>query len=253
MASGGLSRLAAPGLHFPAPVPRYFRHYVVEKSEAVEAPDKPGHGRDLRLPKKVPFSRLIGTQRDTVEASRDAEGGPRPIRQAQGGLVQRRVRTLVQAVEIVTPVWDRVNERFGAPYQRIAHSGFVTPWTVGVAGSWEEEYAVDCSSLELKMPYEDLKGHGGSGVYVVFTAVEVAEKRGRHWVRLPWCSKLRIQEVAFVMDEEAAEEIAENVTGERIGGAGSDRAMAIPGCTRTVGREEMPERTVAVVRNRAGP
>jgi hypothetical protein len=42
-------------------------------------------------------------------------------------------------------------------------------------------------------------GHGlEGGEYVVFTAMEVAEKRGRHWVRLPWCSGVRVLEVREV-------------------------------------------------------
>ena len=32
----------------------------------------------------------------------------------------------------------------------------------------------------------------GEGTYVVFAAVEVAVKRGRHWVRLPWCCKMEV-------------------------------------------------------------
>jgi hypothetical protein len=216
-ASGGLSRMVAPGLHFPAPVPMY-RHYLMDKPQESEK----------------------------LEAESEKCGK---------GQVERRVRVLVHAVELVTPVWDRVNERFGAPYQRIAHSGFATPWVVGKAGSWEEEYAVNCEGLQLKGPCEDPEGsgHGGSGVYVVFTAVEVAEKRGRHWVRLPWCSKLRIQEVVFAGNEEATEEIAEHVNGERSGGARSDMVMTIPGCTWEPCREKMAESTLAVVRNRAGP
>jgi hypothetical protein len=34
----------------------------------------------------------------------------------------------------------------------------------------------------------------GTGVYVVFTAIEVAEKQGRHWVRLPFVCKMRVAE-----------------------------------------------------------
>jgi hypothetical protein len=69
-----------------------------------------------------------------------------------------------------------------------------------------------------------LDGRGlDGGEYVVFTAVEVAEKRGRHcsasaskgvrdglrtssprhWVRLPWCNSLRVAAVRM-MESEAA-------------------------------------------------
>jgi hypothetical protein len=46
------------------------------------------------------------------------------------------------------------------------------------------------------------KGLAG-GEYVVFTAVEVAEKRSRHWVRLPWCSSLRVGAVLVYEGEPA--------------------------------------------------
>jgi hypothetical protein len=32
----------------------------------------------------------------------------------------------------------------------------------------------------------------GEGTYVVFAAIEIAVKRGRHWVRLPWCCKMEV-------------------------------------------------------------
>ena len=47
-----------------------------------------------------------------------------------------------------------------------------------------------------------------------FTAIEVAEKRGRHWVRLPWCCKVRVQDVIVVE-------------------AGLDAAVAVEGMART--------------------
>ena len=40
-----------------------------------------------------------------------------------------------------------------------------------------------------------LVSHGGTGVFVVIAGIEVAEKRGRHWVRLPWCCKARVVDV----------------------------------------------------------
>jgi hypothetical protein len=40
-----------------------------------------------------------------------------------------------------------------------------------------------------------------SNIFAVFTATEVAEKRGRHWVRLPWCSRMQLHEVAEIDPE----------------------------------------------------
>jgi hypothetical protein len=164
--------------------------------------------------------------------------------------VQRRVRVWVHAVELVTPVWDAVNERFGAPCQRQAHGGYITPWVVGEAGSWEDAYRVECERLQLPGAFEDPEGSGncGSGVYVVFTAVEVSEKRGRHcsasaskgvrdglrtssprhWVRLPWCSRLRVQEVVEV--GEATVEATVEAEGRLVAVVGEGNGVRDGGC-----------------------
>jgi hypothetical protein len=149
---------------------------------------------------------------------------------------------LVHAVELVTPGWDGVNERFGAPFQRIAHSGFATPWVVGGTGDWAEDYGVDCSGLTLKAATED-----GSGVYVIFTAVEVAEKRGRHWVRLPWCSRMRIQEVVEVGNADIELEGEGSVKTEPLGDGQSDGWVSGIGRTEAGCSEKVDRRGVTAL------
>jgi hypothetical protein len=181
-----LSRLVAPGLYFPAPEVNY-RHYLVDLPKRTNS--------KLRNERLVASSdKVLGALEATYSSPLVSLLGRTVDSAAAGGrALERRARVWVHAVELTHPEWCPVNEHFSAPGQRRAHAGFVTPWMVGGTGTWAEDISIDCSNLVMKG-----EGNSGSGIYVVFTAIEVAEKRARHWVRLPWCSKMRIQEVIEV-------------------------------------------------------
>jgi hypothetical protein len=53
-----------------------------------------------------------------------------------------------------------------------------------------------------------------AGRWIVFTAIEIAEKRGRHWVRLPWCCKLRVSDVREVENAHSFVPLSEKETRE---------------------------------------
>jgi hypothetical protein len=125
-------------------------------------------------------------------AKHDGSGrlcGPLPIPEGFK-TPQRRVRVWVHATEVVETYWLPFQKRFTlADGERRFSNGFVTDWETG-SGDWASEY---------KIPDRDWRAEWmGDGTYVVFTAIEVQEKRGRHWVRLPWCCKFGIQEVVVV-------------------------------------------------------
>jgi hypothetical protein len=126
----------------------------------------------------------------SMEGWRKEVQGPR----AKGQAVQpvRRVRVWVHAVEIPPVEWVESSETYEvASAARAFSSGYVTDWLVGNAEEgWKEAYAIVGGDWRTKWM--------GDGAYAVFTAIEVAEKRGRHWVRLPWCCKMRVQDVAVV-------------------------------------------------------
>jgi hypothetical protein len=107
------------------------------------------------------------------------------------GSAQRRVRVWVYASEVGDTAWNESTKRFELVVPSHCWGcGMVTDWFVeaGMPG-WAAEYLVE-GNLQLP-PYDP----SGTGIFVVFTAVEVAEKRGRHWVRLPWCSRMQVHSV----------------------------------------------------------
>jgi hypothetical protein len=124
---------------------------------------------------------------------------PKRSRVNQGGLPERRFRVWVQAVELPEVVWRSTSYRL--ENGRDSASGYVTDWVV-CRGKAEGSYHLS-QRLDLAAP-EDC----GTGIYVVFTGIEVAEKRGKHWVRLPWCCKMRVQDVLFVEDAVVEDEVA---------------------------------------------
>jgi hypothetical protein len=260
---GWLSRLEAPGLYFRAPEAHY-RHYLVDFPSSANSKLRSrrlGTGSDEFL--GAAYSSLLGRTVDSP-VEEGSEQAPTvfselPIRRSSGhGLkATRRVRVWVHAVEVQHPEWCKVNGKFYASGQRHVHDGSVTPWMVGETGSWADDIPIDCGEMVLKAG-----GGEGSGMYVVFTAVEVAEKRGRHWVRLPWCCKMRVQDVVFVGEEEAMDQVEGNVNELTLGVAQSDGRMAIAGRTLETCPEGVPlcaggaeasGEKVGVVRNRAGP
>jgi hypothetical protein len=123
--------------------------------------------------------------------------------------VERRVRVWIHAVEIVDTEWcprekkylrkefsqrtvssKGVSERFAGA--RGWHNGFCSAWEQNEHhDGWAGSYRLSVGGLDLLAPSEY-----GTGVYVVFSAVEVSEKRGRHWVRLPWCSSMTVDSIA---------------------------------------------------------
>ena len=133
----------------------------------------------------------------------DGRSGGREAYCAARRLVERRVRVWVHAVEMVDTVWSIANGRYQLKSPgRQDDRGFVTEWitNTGIGDSgWAASYDLDA---KIMMPTPD---KNGLGLFVVFTAVEVAEKRGRHWVRLPWCSRMRVHEV--VSQDEAVSEV----------------------------------------------
>jgi hypothetical protein len=110
---------------------------------------------------------------------------------ARGASV-RRVRVWVHATEVVDTKWNPWQKRYKlADGQRRFSSGFVTSWeTHQNSQDWEPEYLIEGRDWRTEWM--------GDGLYVVYTAIEVQEKRGRHWVRLPWCCKFGIQDVVVV-------------------------------------------------------
>ncbi len=117
--------------------------------------------------------------------------------------VERRVRVWVYAVEMVDTEWSASTKRYELAWPASRNGrGFVTEWlsNTGFGDSgWAWAYDLD-AQLAMPAPAVD-----GTNIFVVFTAVEVAEKRGRHWVRLPWCSRMQVHEV--VAQAEAVAEV----------------------------------------------
>jgi hypothetical protein len=127
--------------------------------------------------------------------------------------VERRVRVWVHASRVVDVRWDAYKEAFVAA-EFCGGNGFVSDWMMG-SGEWADAVAIDGMDW-----LKELK----EGVYVVFTAIEVAEKRGRHWVRLPWCCKFGVQDVVEVM--EGIETPDGSWISEGAGGAGRGERLA---------------------------
>lgn len=110
--------------------------------------------------------------------------------------VQRRFRVWVHAARVVEMGWDALQSRYAA-VDSAAGNGCVSPWMVD---SGEVDIAQSEKWLgQHRLPGMDwLRDDLPMGTYVVFSGVEVAEKRGRHWVRLPWCCKLLVHHVVEV-------------------------------------------------------
>jgi hypothetical protein len=116
-----------------------------------------------------------------------------PVRRASGHGLVRRVRVWVHACRVV----DNGN--------RGGSIGFVTEWVVLEGEEACGQYRfLGQGGTDLSLD-SLFAGRGlDAGEYVVFTAVEVAEKRVRHWVRLPWCNSLRVGAVRVVDERLAA-------------------------------------------------
>jgi hypothetical protein len=130
-----------------------------------------------------------------------------PIRRSSGHALTRRVRVWVHACRVVDALWDASSGRYVASGPGCS-VGFVTEWLVLEDGEVAGGYCF------VRPGDEDLSldslfaGRGmDAGEYVVFTAVEVAEKRLRHWVRLPWCNSLRVGAVRVVDERLAARDL----------------------------------------------
>jgi hypothetical protein len=108
----------------------------------------------------------------------------------------RRVRVWVHATEVVETKWNPWQMRYMlADGERRFSNGFVTSWEQNLPNAqnsqnWKSEYLLAGRDWRTEWM--------GDGIYVVYTAIEVQEKRGRHWVRLPWCCKFGIQDVVVV-------------------------------------------------------
>jgi hypothetical protein len=134
----------------------------------------------------------------------------------------RRVRVWVHATEVVDTRWNPWQKRYmPAVGHRKFSSGFVTSWEQNSRNwlrrtdvsqnlqNWESEYLIEGRDWRTDWM--------GDGTYVVFTAIEVQEKRGRHWVRLPWCCKLGIQDVVVVAGGKEISGQASELEFERLG------------------------------------
>jgi hypothetical protein len=107
--------------------------------------------------------------------------GKRPI---------RRIRVWVHACEVVRTEWDaQLGRYFVERYARAWNEGVVSDWLVLDGHDVAPAYNLELAPLVLEGPSDV-----GTGVYVVFTAIEVSEKQGRHWVRLPFVCKMRVAE-----------------------------------------------------------
>jgi hypothetical protein len=113
---------------------------------------------------------------------------------------ERRVRLWFHLATCVETEWNRKDQRYQARSgAHRDHDGFVTDWLVLKGNDVAPSYVVQGAKLELSLPEP-----GCPSEYVVFTAIEVAEKRGKHWVRLPWVCKMRVSETIdneqFIID-----------------------------------------------------
>jgi hypothetical protein len=172
---------------------------------------------------------------------------------------QRRVRVWVHAVRLLPLVWVEEMACFvpGDDVQPYSN-GFVTDWIMGDAASgWKDCFRELRPSDSISYSIRGFDWHKAEtptcrdmveeGVYVVFTAIEVSEKRGRHcsasaskgvrdglrtssprhWVRLPWCCKMRVQDVVVVGEELGASMVDQ----EQVGGRSMPNSCVPPGST----------------------
>jgi hypothetical protein len=115
--------------------------------------------------------------------------------------VQRRFRVWVNAVKVAETIWNGAQKKFHLDASHgVDGVGYVT--------EWEQNFP---DSLDLRNPFEGEK-MAFDGEYVVYCALEVSEKRGRHWVRLPYCCRFRLVDVVFV---ENGELVVENFAAGR--------------------------------------
>ena len=111
---------------------------------------------------------------------------------------QRRIKVWLHASELGNTEWNANQKRYELDvYAMLRSNCLQTEWLVGSrfadpekgVNGWASEYLID-GKLELPPYHPD-----GTGIFVIFAAVEVSEKRGRHWVRLPWCSRMMVHSV----------------------------------------------------------
>jgi hypothetical protein len=123
--------------------------------------------------------------------------------------VQRRYRVWVNAVKVAETLWNEAQKKFYLDTSSgVGGVGYVT--------DWEQDFP---SSVDLRNPIA--REMDWDGEYVVYCALEVSEKRGRHWVRLPYCCKFRVVDVVAVEDGElVVEEVG--AEGSEVGEQGSE-------------------------------
>jgi hypothetical protein len=121
---------------------------------------------------------------------------------------ERRVRVWVWASSVVETAWDAKRKSFGLKAGSPRDfTGFVSDWLVFKGQDVAPSYVVQGGELEFPALCEGLD-------YVVFTAVEVSEKRGKHWVRLPWVSRMRVSDSIASSELEMSNEKLEMSVGE---------------------------------------
>jgi hypothetical protein len=153
----------------------------------------------------------LGLPKSRDRQLRAVDGAAAPFDRLRAGsgralpLQQRRFRVWVHAVEVVEMVWDDVAGEWRMPAGVKGRSvGYVTPWRSIDLGHGKD--GLDGLPLELGSLGKDL-GLDGECPWVVFAGVEVSEKRGRHWVRLPYCCGLWVASVENCdLREESVEE-----------------------------------------------
>ncbi|HEX2898574.1 MAG TPA: hypothetical protein VHS96_02530 [Bacteroidia bacterium] len=121
----------------------------------------------------------------------------------------RRYRVWVHVAEVVSTSLsprDKVYEL--AEGQRMHASGFVTDWVQNMRHPSECLEPGWTGWSNMKIDLRGLLDGIEDGTFVLFTGIEVAEKRGRHWVRLPWCCRM---EVSGVIEVEGSAEMAVTV------------------------------------------
>ncbi len=120
-----------------------------------------------------------------------------------------RSRVWIHATEVADTKWSERDRKFKLQDDfRGFSNGFVSEWELSrqptkpnspnQAG--EEETAIETNfAPEYTIEGRDWQTDWmGEGTYIIFAAVEVAVKRCRHWVRLPWCCKMEILDVVTI-------------------------------------------------------
>ncbi|MEY3442705.1 MAG: hypothetical protein RLZZ519_986, partial [Bacteroidota bacterium] len=116
-----------------------------------------------------------------------------------------RSRVWIYATEVAETEWSDRDRKFRlAEDQRGFVNGFVSDWKQNLQDSQDQPGVVNCAvdgqfaSSYLIAGRDWRTDWMGEGTYVVFAGIEVAVKRGRHWVRLPWCCKMEVLDVQYV-------------------------------------------------------